>query len=144
MGYLSVFLERNEIAQGTTRAAGGMLGAHSEYLNDTFYSFARESQALYKEFQHDSGIDIGYTTGGILQFAQSNEERMALSRWKDATYLPAEQLREFTSHRPLSARIFLRMMSMSTPRRLPWHFARRQNNLGATVSEDFQVDEIES
>ncbi len=70
---LSVHLvERNEIAQGTTRAAGGMLGAHSEYLNDTFYSFACESQALYKEFQHDSGIDIGYTTGGILQFARSD------------------------------------------------------------------------
>ena len=58
-------LERNKIAQGTTRAAGGMLGAHSEYLNDTFYSFARESQALYKEFQRDAGVDIGYTTGGI-------------------------------------------------------------------------------
>jgi len=33
-------LERGEIAQGTTRAAAGMLGAHSEYINDTFYSFA--------------------------------------------------------------------------------------------------------
>ncbi len=75
-----------------------MLGAHSEYLNDTFYSFAQESQALYKEFQRDTGADIGYTTGGIVQFACSEEERIALSRWNNAVYLSAEQVRERIPH----------------------------------------------
>ena len=68
-------LEQNRIAKGTTQAAAGMLGAHSEYINETFYSFAHESQALYKKFLHDTNLDFGYTTGGILQFAKSEKEQ---------------------------------------------------------------------
>lgn len=135
-------LEGNGIAQGTTRAAGGMLGAHSEYLDDTFYSFARESQALYKTFQHDSGMDIGYTTGGILQFARSNEERMALSRWKDATYLPAEQLQHIAPS-AFGAYLFEDDVHVH-PEKTALAFCMAAEQLGTIILEDFPVNEIEA
>ncbi|WP_186671557.1 glycine oxidase ThiO [Sporosarcina sp. BP05] len=142
---LSVHLvERDKIAQGTTRAAGGMLGAHSEYLNDTFYSFARESQALYKEFKCEKDADIGYTTGGIVQFACSEEERIALSRWNNAAYLSAEQVREqIPNVAPPAFGAYLFKEDVHVhPEKACLAFCSAAKRLGATVSEQAQVDEI--
>ena len=136
-------LERNKIAQGTTRAAGGMLGAHSEYLNDIFYLFARESQELYKEFKRDR--DIGYTTGGIIQFAHSEEERIALSRWTHTTYLSAEQLLErIPSGAPSTFGGYLFEEDVHIhPEMACLAFCEASKALGTTVSEHFHVDDIE-
>lgn len=142
---LSVHLvERDKIAQGTTRAAGGMLGAHSEYLNDTFYSFAQESQALYTEFQRDAGADIGYTTGGIVQFACSEEERIALSRWNNAVYLSTEQVRERIPHvAPPAFGAYLFEADVHVhPEKTCLAFCEAAKRLGAAVSEQASVDEI--
>ncbi|WP_342539545.1 glycine oxidase ThiO [Sporosarcina sp. FSL K6-1540] len=142
---LSVHLvERDKIAQGTTRAAGGMLGAHSEYLNDTFYSFAQESQVLYSEFQRDAGADFGYTAGGIVQFACSEEERIALSRWKNAVHLSAEQVRERIPHvapPAFGAYLFEEDVHVH-PEKACLAFCAAAKNLGATISEQATVDEI--
>lgn len=142
---LSVHLiERNKIAQGTTRAAGGMLGAHSEYLNDTFYSFAQESQVLYKEFQRDVGADIGYITGGIIQFARSEKERIVLSRWSNATYLSTEQVREripYIATPAFGAYLFKEDVHVH-PEKTCLAFCEAAKSLGATVSEHAQVDEV--
>jgi glycine oxidase len=135
-------LERNKIAKGTTRAAAGMLGAHSEYLNETFYSFACESQALYKEFQRD--FDIGYTTGGIVQFSHSIEEQLALSRWNNAVCLSAEQLCERIPHVASSAfgaYLFKEDVHVH-PEKACLAFCEAAKSLGAAVSEQAQVDEI--
>lgn len=142
---LSVHLvERDKIAQGTTRAAGGMLGAHSEYLNDTFYSFAKESQALYTEFQRVAGADIGYTTGGIVQFACSEEERIALSRWNNAVYLSTEQVRERIPHvAPPAFGAYLFEADVHVhPEKTCLAFCEAAKRLGAAVSEQASVDEI--
>lgn len=80
---LSIALyEAEKISSGTTKAAAGMLGAHSEYIgNNDFYSFARESQNLYwdvkTEVEELSGIEFELATGGILQY-QYNPSKNAL------------------------------------------------------------------
>lgn len=123
-------VERDNLAQGTTQAAGGMLGAHSEYINDGFYAFARESQTLYKTFQQEIGIDIGYTTGGILQFAYTEEELLAGARWNDATYLTSEEFHNQLPHIASPARglIYSLKMYMSTHKKQPSPFAKRHNS----------------
>lgn len=144
---LSVHLvERDKIAQGTTRAAGGMLGAHSEYLNDTFYSFARQSQALYKDFKRDKDADICYTTGGIVQFACSEEERIALSHWTNAVYLSTEQVRKRIPHvaPPAFGGYLFEEDVHVHPEKTCLAFCTAAKHLGATVSEQASVDEITS
>lgn len=138
-------LEQNEIAQGTTKAAGGMLGAHSEYMNDTFYSFARESQALYKDFQLDTGVAIGYKPGGIIQFARSDQERITLSRWHDAHYLSAEQVGQRIPHvaPPAYGAYLFEEDAHVHPEKTCLAFCRMAQKLGVTVSEHSQADEIE-
>ncbi|MER2088239.1 MAG: glycine oxidase ThiO [Sporosarcina sp.] len=138
-------LEQNEIAQGTTQAAGGMLGAHSEYLNDMFYSFARDSQALYKEFHSTFDGDFGYTTGGIIQLAHSDEDRISLSRWNDAAYLSAGQVRERIPHialPALGAYLFEDDVHVH-PEKTCLAFCDAAKKLGATISEHFEVGNIE-
>ncbi|KXH80870.1 glycine oxidase ThiO [Sporosarcina sp. HYO08] len=145
-GLSVVLVESSQIAQGTTCAAGGMLGAHSEYLNDQFYSFARESQVLYEEFWRESGIDIAYTTGGIVQFAQSNEERKALSRWHDAAYLSPEQIQErMPSVSPPAFGGYLFQEDVHVhPEKTTRAFCQSAEQLGATILRNSQVDEIET
>ncbi len=73
-----------QIGKKTTHAAGGMLGAHSEYNGDdrVFFPFARSSQRAYALLKDElyslSGIDIGYREGGILKLAYTEEEQKTL------------------------------------------------------------------
>lgn len=76
--------EEKQIASSSTRAAAGMLGAHSECDNlEVFYPFARSSQLTYFQLQDElkelSGIDIELRKGGILQLAYSEQEKSELS-----------------------------------------------------------------
>ncbi|MFC5590807.1 glycine oxidase ThiO [Sporosarcina soli] len=139
-------LEQGSIAQGTTQAAAGMLGAHSEYLNETFYSFAQESQALYREFRNHSGIDFGYTTGGILQLAWTEEERLALSRWHEATHLSPEQVCKRMPDivpSPFGASIFEVDVHVH-PEKTAFAFWAAAEKLGATLSEHVHVTKVET
>jgi glycine oxidase len=56
-------LEGQQVGQKTTKAAAGMLGAHSEWdHSESFFTFARNSQLTYfhlqKELKELCGIDI--------------------------------------------------------------------------------------
>ncbi|WP_342514157.1 glycine oxidase ThiO [Sporosarcina sp. FSL K6-1522] len=139
-------VERDNLAQGTTQAAGGMLGAHSEYINDGFYAFARESQTLYKTFQQEIGIDIGYTTGGILQFAYTEEELLAGARWNDATYLTSEEFHNQLPHIASPARgayLFTEDVHVH-PQKTALAFCQAAQQLGATVSTGIYIDDIKA
>ncbi|MEH7380189.1 glycine oxidase ThiO [Bacillus sp. JJ1533] len=76
--------EEGQIGMKTTKAAAGMLGAHSESDGDysLFFPFARSSQLEYTrlkdELYETSGVDIGYRTGGILKLAFTNEDKQNL------------------------------------------------------------------
>ncbi|PAD38354.1 glycine oxidase ThiO [Terribacillus sp. 7520-G] len=84
-GHRVDLFEAGQIGSGSTRAAAGMLGAHSEYkeFGALLYSFARTSQQLYEEAEADiralTGIDIERRTGGLLQLVFTAEERARLS-----------------------------------------------------------------
>ncbi|WP_077618142.1 glycine oxidase ThiO [Bacillus sinesaloumensis] len=73
-----------QIGNKTTKAAAGMLGAHSESDGDfsLFFPFARSSQAEYIRLKDElyelSGMDIGYRTGGILKLAFSERDKSNL------------------------------------------------------------------
>ncbi|CAM3952621.1 FAD-dependent oxidoreductase [Lederbergia lenta] len=78
-GLSVAILEAAKIASGSTKAAAGMLGAHSEFTgNSAFYSFAKESQYLYERIRSEveklSGIAFEHTKGGILQFNHQKGE----------------------------------------------------------------------
>ncbi|MFS0655747.1 glycine oxidase ThiO [Bacillus sp. 179-C3.3 HS] len=81
-----IVLEANEIGKKTTSAAAGMLGAHAEGdgHEDIFFQVGRASQTLYEklkiDLQHESGIDIRKSAGGMMKVAFTNEEKMALCR----------------------------------------------------------------
>lgn len=75
-----VLFEANEIGKQTTSAAAGMLGAHAEGEGDEdiFFQVGRQSQALYEkltvDLQHESGIDIRTSVGGIMKLALQNKK----------------------------------------------------------------------
>ncbi|QXE01985.1 glycine oxidase ThiO [Terribacillus sp. DMT04] len=83
-GYQVDVLEAGEIGSGSTQAAAGMLGAHSEYkeFGTSLYPFARTSQKLYEEAEAEirslAGIDIERRTGGLLKLVFTEEERASL------------------------------------------------------------------
>src|SRR5690606_12960774 len=86
------------IGDKTTKAAAGMLGAHSECDDDAsvFFPFARSSQRAYSELKDElyelSRIDIGYRQGGILKLAYDESDKQNLNyllqqpsvQWLDA------------------------------------------------------------
>ena len=84
-GHQVDLFEAGQVGSGSTRAAAGMLGAHSEYkeFGASLYSFARTSQKLYEEAETDiralAGIDIERRTGGLLQLVFTAEEKARLS-----------------------------------------------------------------
>jgi glycine oxidase len=83
-GYQVDVLEAGEIGSGSTQAAAGMLGAHSEYkeFGTSLYPFARSSQKLYEEAEEAirslTGIDMERRTGGLLKLVFTEEERASL------------------------------------------------------------------
>ncbi|MGG1697538.1 glycine oxidase ThiO [Bacillus zhangzhouensis] len=85
-GKQALLLEASEIGKKTTSAAAGMLGAHAEGEGheDIFFQVGRASQALYEklkvDLQHESGIDIRKSVGGIMKVAFTEEEKRALCR----------------------------------------------------------------
>lgn len=77
--------ESGKTGSGSSRAAAGMLGAHTETEeNDAFFKFAKESQALYPELAQDllleSGIDIQLQYNGMYKLAMTAEEAVSLKK----------------------------------------------------------------
>ncbi|MEH7453387.1 glycine oxidase ThiO [Gottfriedia acidiceleris] len=77
-------LEGQQVGQKTTKAAAGMLGAHSEWdHSESFFTFARNSQLTYfqlkEELKELCGIDIELKKGGIFKLAYTDLEKKQLT-----------------------------------------------------------------
>jgi len=77
-------LEGQQVGQKTTKAAAGMLGAHSEWdHSESFFTFARNSQLTYFHLQEElkelCGIDIELKKGGIFKLAYTDLEKKQLT-----------------------------------------------------------------
>src|SRR5262249_7141490 len=83
-GHKSVLLlDRGPTGQGTSRAAAGMLTPLSEADDQgPFFQLCRASHALYDrlvgELQSETGLDVGYSTDGLLCLASSEESAQTL------------------------------------------------------------------
>src|SRR5919201_5846101 len=69
-------LDRGATGQGTSRAAAGMLSPLSEAdEQDPFFRLCRASLAMFdrfiQELKQESGLDVGYSTEGLLFLASS-------------------------------------------------------------------------
>ncbi|MFP7478848.1 glycine oxidase ThiO [Terribacillus saccharophilus] len=77
-------LEAGQVGSGSTQAAAGMLGAHSEFkeFGASLYPFARTSQKLYEEAESDirslTGIDMERRSGGLIQLIFTEEEKKSM------------------------------------------------------------------
>ncbi|MBD1381888.1 glycine oxidase ThiO [Metabacillus arenae] len=75
--------ESEKIGQKATRAAAGMLGAHSEVEEeDLFFKFSVDSQKMFLPLQQEllsiSGIDIQYNREGMLKLVFSEKKKADL------------------------------------------------------------------
>src|ERR1043166_8292452 len=78
-----LLLDRGSTGQGTSRAAAGMLTPLSEADDqDPFFQLCRASHAMYGAFvaglNAETGLDLGYSTAGLLSLASSEEAAAVL------------------------------------------------------------------
>jgi glycine oxidase len=78
-----LLLDRGATGQGTSRAAAGMLSPLSEADDQgPFFQLCRESLARYdrfvEELQKESGLDVAYSTEGLLTLASSEDSAVTL------------------------------------------------------------------
>src|SRR5437867_3069224 len=80
-----LLLDRGSTGQGTSRAAAGMLTPLSEADDQgPFFQLSRASHALYggfvEELKAETGLDLGYSTEGLVCLASSEEAAGVLRR----------------------------------------------------------------
>jgi len=80
-----LLLDRGATGQGTSRAAAGMLSPLSEADDrGPFFQLCRESLASYDQFieelKKESGLDVAYSTEGLLTLASSEDCAATLRR----------------------------------------------------------------
>ena len=128
-----LLLDRGATGQATSRAAAGMLTPLSEADDQgPFFQLCRASLARYSNFvdevQRESGLDVGYSSEGLLCLASTSESAAVLRRryeWQKAAGLEVELLSTDQVHKmeplvtaPLSAAVFLPAERSVMPRRL--------------------------
>ncbi|MFC7062098.1 glycine oxidase ThiO [Halobacillus seohaensis] len=82
-GVHSVVIEKQESGNRATKAAAGMLGVHTENkTNNSYYQFCSDSRNQYQELSKElwdlTGINIGLSNFGMMQVAQTEQEKNAL------------------------------------------------------------------
>jgi glycine oxidase len=80
-----LLLDRGSTGQGTSRAAAGMLTPLSEADDQgAFFQLSRASHALYDRFaaelQTETGLDVGYSTEGLLSLASTEKNAADLQK----------------------------------------------------------------
>lgn len=93
-------IERGDVGEEATRAAGGMLAPLAEADEaDEFFRLAVASRAMYAQFARDlrdaSGIDVEYRTEGTLYLSLAEEDDPELDRrwrWQREAGLHVERL----------------------------------------------------
>jgi glycine oxidase len=128
-----LLLDRSSTGQGTSRAAAGMLTPLSEADDQgPFFQLSRASHALYPKFveelTHESGLDVGYSSEGLLCLASSEEAAATIRRryeWQKKAGFEVELLSAGAVHEmeplitaPVVAAVFMPRELGVTPRRL--------------------------
>src|SRR5215813_10025421 len=133
-GRKSVLLvDRGPTGQGTSRAAAGMLTPLSEADDQgPFFQLCRASHAMYDGFvqdlQSETGLDVGYSTDGLICVASSEHSADVLQRryqWQKNAGFDIQLLSPAAVHEleplvtaPIFAAVFLPGDRSVTPRRL--------------------------
>jgi len=128
-----LLLDRGSTGQGTSRAAAGMLSPLSEADDQgPFFQLCRAGHALYggfvDELQAETGLDVGYSTEGLLCLASSEEAADVLRRrydWQRKAGFEVELISSGGVHEmeplvtaPIAAAAFMPGERSVTPRRL--------------------------
>lgn len=152
-GHQVDLLEAGQVGLGSTQAAAGMLGAHSEYkeFGASLYPFACTSQELYKEAESDirslTGIDMERRAGGLLQLVFTEEEKARLAEicslegvtWLDQAAV-AKQVPELA--KSVFGAIHITEDVHVTPTIACRGFHTAASMLGARINAYTRVDEI--
>lgn len=152
---VTVLLEENEIGQGATQAAGGMLGAYSEYetfSNAGVFDFAQKSQDMYpllaQKLRDVTGIDIGLRQNGLIKLAFTQNEYDQLDRLvnqKKLTWLSKEELAVITPYVNPNILGAVHMPDYSVvPKQVAKAFARAAEQAGVVIGESSRVQTIQS
>jgi glycine oxidase len=128
-----LLLDRGSTGQGTSRAAAGMLTPLSEADDQgPFFQLCRSSHAMYDGFVQDleaeTGLDVGYSTEGLLCLASSENSANVLQRryeWQKNAGFDVQLLSAAAVHEleplvtaQICAAVFIPGDRSVTPRRL--------------------------
>src|SRR5262249_6138266 len=101
-----LLLDRGSTGQGTSRAAAGMLPPLSEADDQgPFFQLSLASHLMYDRFvedlQSETGMEVGYSTAGLLCLASSDEAVRVLQRrydWQKKAGFEVELLSPGAAH----------------------------------------------
>jgi glycine oxidase len=128
-----LLLDRGATGQGTSRAAAGMLTPLSEAdEQDAFFQLSRASLSMYdgfvKQLEEESGLDVAYSTEGLLFLASTEESAAMLQRryeWQRNARFKVELVSADDVHKieplvtaPIMAATFMPDERSVAPRRL--------------------------
>jgi glycine oxidase len=149
-----IVLEKQEIAQGASRAAAGMLGAQSEFTTDSpLIPLALKSREIFpsivEELEELTGIDIGLVQRGLIKVACSKEDGVALEQhyqfWKQqdpsVQWLSMKELQEREPHvtETLYGAMYLPGDGQVRAADLSIAFAKAASRFGAVIKEYTEV-----
>jgi len=152
-----LLLDRGSTGQGTSRAAAGMLSPLSEADDQgPFFQLSRASHAMYDRFvedlQSETGVDVGYSTEGLLCLASSEEAAKTLGcryEWQrnagfDVKLLSADDVRKMEPLITASIRaaVFIPGERSVTPRRLVNALHEACCNRGVEIRTGLHVESI--
>lgn len=152
-----LLLDRGSTGQGTSRAAAGMLSPLSEADDQgPFFQLSRASHAMYDRFvedlQSETGLDVGYSTEGLLCLASSEEAAKTLHcryEWQrgagfDLKLLSEDDVRQMEPLITVSIRaaVFIPGERSVTPRRLVNALREACCNRGVEIRTGLQVESI--
>jgi glycine oxidase len=146
-------LEGQQIGQKTTKAAAGMLGAHSEWNHsESFFTFAKNSQQsyfqLHEELKELTGIDFELKKGGIFKLAYHDIEKKQLNSLISHTSAEWYDREEIISkipniHRDIIGAAFIEDDVNVVPFSACQSFSKGAQIHGATILEYTHVLEIQ-
>src|SRR5262245_19862466 len=152
-----LLLDRGSTGQGTSRAAAGMLTPLSEADDQgPFFQLSRASHALYDRFvldlQSETGLDVGYSTEGLLCMASSEEASKTLQcrfEWQnkagfDVKLVSAAEVRQMEPLVTLTIRAaaFIPGELSVTPRHLVNALRESCFNRGVEIRTGLHVERI--
>ncbi|MCW0953150.1 glycine oxidase ThiO [Weissella ceti] len=149
-----VLLEEHEVGKGTTQAAGGMLGAYSEYRTFSeagVFDFAQKSQAMYpilaEQLRAVTGIDIGLRQNGLIKLAFNQNEYDELAVLVKEQHLQWLSKKDLVTMAPYVSTNMLGAVHLPDSSVLPMQvakaFARAAEQAGVVIREASRVQSIQ-